>query len=190
MITSAYHTHCFIASDNPTGYDRVTVYWCHSMWYFRFVLHFMDPFDKRFMSLWLKSYENTCGSYMTNIAEIKSQICTCHDSSAVVACENLWHDLIIRKQIRANWFHPRFQLWTHKPFVQRSKKYSWLTVQHLPPSFSVAFYQNCRHFADDIFKQTTFSNAFSRTKMFEFRLRFHWSLFLWFELTIFQHWFR
>ena len=38
--------------------------------------------------------------------------------------------------------------------------------------------------------QTTFSNAFSRMKMYEFRLRFHWILFLRFELTIFQHWFR
>ena len=38
--------------------------------------------------------------------------------------------------------------------------------------------------------QTTFSNAFSWMKMFEFRLKFHWSLFLWFQLTIFQHWFR
>ena len=33
--------------------------------------------------------------------------------------------------------------------------------------------------------QTTFSNAFSGMK---FSLRFHWSLFLRFELTIFQHW--
>ena len=41
----------------------------------------------------------------------------------------------------------------------------------------------------DIF-QTTFSNAFSWMKMYEFRLRFHWNLFLRFELTIFQHWFR
>ena len=37
--------------------------------------------------------------------------------------------------------------------------------------------------------QTTFSNAFSWMKMYEFCLRFHWSLFLRFELTIFQHWF-
>ena len=36
--------------------------------------------------------------------------------------------------------------------------------------------------------QTTFSNAFSLMKMYEFRLRFHWSLFLSFELlTVFQH---
>ena len=38
--------------------------------------------------------------------------------------------------------------------------------------------------------QTTFSNAFSRMKMYEFRLIFHWSLFLSFGLTIFYHWFR
>ena len=38
--------------------------------------------------------------------------------------------------------------------------------------------------------QTTFSNAFSWMKMNEFRLGFHWSLFLRFEITIFHHWFR
>ena len=38
--------------------------------------------------------------------------------------------------------------------------------------------------------QTTFSNAFSSMKMFEFRLKFHWSLFPRVQLTIFQHWFR
>ena len=38
--------------------------------------------------------------------------------------------------------------------------------------------------------QTALSNAFSWMKMLEFRLRFHWCLFLRFELTIFQHWFR
>ena len=38
--------------------------------------------------------------------------------------------------------------------------------------------------------QTTLSNAFSWMKMLEFRLRFHWSLFLRVQLTIFQHWFR
>ena len=38
--------------------------------------------------------------------------------------------------------------------------------------------------------QTTFSNAFSWMKMYEFRLRFHWSLFLNIQpLTISQHWF-
>ena len=67
-------------------------------------------------------------------------------------------------------------------------------------------WQNGSHFADDIFKrivlthwdrdeiynisQTIFSNVFTSMKMFEFRLKFHWSLFPRVQLTIFQHWFR
>ena len=42
----------------------------------------------------------------------------------------------------------------------------------------------------DTISQTTFWGAFSWMKMFEFRLKFHWSLFLRVQLTIFQHWFR
>ena len=38
--------------------------------------------------------------------------------------------------------------------------------------------------------QTTFSNRFSRMKMYEFQLKFHWSLFLRVKLTIYHHWFR
>ena len=38
--------------------------------------------------------------------------------------------------------------------------------------------------------QTTFSNAFFLIKLFEFRLKFHWSLFPRALLTLFQHWFR
>ena len=42
----------------------------------------------------------------------------------------------------------------------------------------------------DAISQTTFSNAFSWMKIFEFRLKFHWSLFPKVLLTIFQQWFR
>ena len=38
--------------------------------------------------------------------------------------------------------------------------------------------------------QTIFSNALSWIQMYEFCSKFHWSLFLGFQLTIFQHWFR
>ena len=38
--------------------------------------------------------------------------------------------------------------------------------------------------------QTTLSSAFSWMKMYKFWLRFHWSLFLWAQLIIFQHCFR
>ena len=37
--------------------------------------------------------------------------------------------------------------------------------------------------------QTTFSDAFSSMEMFEFQLKFHWSLFLRVQLTISQYWF-
>ena len=37
---------------------------------------------------------------------------------------------------------------------------------------------------------TTFSNAFSLKKMYEFRLKCHWCLFLRVQLTIFHHWTR
>ena len=42
----------------------------------------------------------------------------------------------------------------------------------------------------DAISQMTFSSAFSWMKMFELKLKFHWSLFLRVQLTIFQHWFR
>ena len=41
-----------------------------------------------------------------------------------------------------------------------------------------------------VISQTTLSSAFSWKKMSEFRLKFHWSLFLRVQLTILQHWFR
>ena len=46
-----------------------------------------------------------------------------------------------------------------------------------------------RHKMADI-SLTTFSNVFSSMKMFGFGLKFRCSLFLWVQLTIFQHWFR
>ena len=42
----------------------------------------------------------------------------------------------------------------------------------------------------DNISQTTFSNVFSSMKMFEFRLKFHWSLFPRVQSTIFQPWLR
>ena len=42
----------------------------------------------------------------------------------------------------------------------------------------------------DAILQTTFSNAFSWMKMFEFRFKFNWSVFPRVQLTIFQQWFR
>ena len=40
------------------------------------------------------------------------------------------------------------------------------------------------------FRKTTLANAFLWMKMLEFRLKFHWSLFIRVQLTIFLQWFR
>ena len=63
----------------------------------------------------------------------------------------------------------------------------------LPLRFPGLSYTNLTHWGRDkmaAISQTTLSNAFSCLKMYEFRSRFHWNLFLRFELTIFHHWFR
>ena len=70
----------------------------------------------------------------------------------------------------------------------------WLLAHVLSAKWqAVARDWNLTHWGRDkmaaIF-QTTFSNEFLWMKMYEFRLSFHWSLFLGFQLTIFQHWFR
>ena len=42
----------------------------------------------------------------------------------------------------------------------------------------------------DAISQTTFSNALSSMKMFQFRLKLHWSLYPRVQFTIFHNWFR
>ena len=60
--------------------------------------------------------------------------------------------------------------------TSRISRHSWLNI--LRPR------RNFPHFAGHIFK------CISLNKIYAFRLRLHWSLFLRFELTIFQHWYR
>ena len=81
-------------------------------------------------------------------------------------------------------------------YVNLSKfRCSWM-VNSLCPAVAgskVSITSNLTHWGRDkmaaIF-QTTFSKGFSWMKMYQFRLTFHWSLFLGVQLTIFQHWFR
>ena len=69
--------------------------------------------------------------------------------------------------------------------------YSLICIQHkhYSPDKASGLTHWGRDKMADIF-QTTFSNAFSWMKILEFRLKFHWSLVLIDQLTIFQHWFR
>ena len=74
--------------------------------------------------------------------------------------------------VSMSWWLPENTVWSHYNMV----------------SFSILTHWGRDKMA--AVSQTTLSNAFSWTKMLEFRLRFHWSLFLRVQLTIIQHWFR
>ena len=49
---------------------------------------------------------------------IRSQICTCLDSSAVMTCANLWPDLVIIFRTRATCVFTISKLWVHDMFVK------------------------------------------------------------------------
>ena len=55
------------------------------------------------------------------------------------------------------------------------------------PDTGVFISKHCGRDKIDASSQTTFSNAFPWIKSFEFRLKFHWSLFPRVQLAIFQH---
>ena len=60
-------------------------------------------------------------------------------------------------------------------------------LSHLPGAIGLAHWGRDKMAA---ISQTTLSNALSRMKFLEFRLKIHWNLFPRVPLTIFQHWFR
>ena len=84
---------------------------------------------------------------------------------------------ILARSITKTWFitHGSFWLWAQPT---RDSYWNYLSI----PKISMV--------AHWLFEaETTFSNAFLWMKMYWFRLRFHWSLFLRIQLTTFQHWF-
>ena len=76
------------------------------------------------------------------------------------------------------------------PEQQLSQATRWLWVTRYVVSQHVAstWLSDWGQYKMVTISQTTFSNTFSWMKMYEFRLRFHWILFLRVQSTIFQHW--
>ena len=72
-----------------------------------------------FMSSLFKSCRNPYYCYIKNNDQIRSPFCTCHSSSAAVACAKSWPDWIIRIQVTTKRIFTRFQLWAHKLCVKR-----------------------------------------------------------------------
>ena len=77
-----------------------------------------DPFDKKFISSQLEFLNNSLVYDSDFDNPIRSQICTCHDSSAVVTCAKLWPDWMINLTVWTTWFFTRFGQWAHKPCVE------------------------------------------------------------------------
>ena len=116
-----------VAGDGVTGIDASTAAGPHTTmttntaWYAHTLRDTGTYFTKGFMSSWPKSYETSFCFNMFNFHSnkpIRSQICTCHDSSAVMACAKLWPDIINCLHVRARHIFTRFGLWAHKMLVK------------------------------------------------------------------------
>ena len=84
---------------------------------------------------------------------------------------------------------PALSLYAPVAATHRPRLNDLAIITHWPPREVIVINtlrprQNGRHFADDTFKRI-FMN-----EMLEFRLKFHWCLFLRVQLTTFQRWFR
>ena len=72
-------------------------------------------------SLWAHNQNLTKMKFCSQIYSdytIRSQICTCHDSLAVMTCANLWLDRIIIFHTRATYVFTLFKLWVHDMLVK------------------------------------------------------------------------
>ena len=99
--------------------------------------------------LWVHDWNSLCFNYELD-DPIRSQICACHDSWAVMTCAKLWSDWIIIIHVTGTWMFARFGLWAHKRVV------SWVLVHSQADTYhninTLRPRQNGRHFPDDIFK--------------------------------------
>ena len=96
---------------------------CHKLgWWHLFALYTTRKTGAPFaISQWAHNpnlVKNICCSYMNNNEQIRSEICTCHDSWAVMTCAVFWPDWIIEVEMRAKLILTRYQLCTHKLFVK------------------------------------------------------------------------
>ena len=93
-------------------------------------------------------------------------------------------------EIKSNlfiWIYMQFVWNSFELHIEEVMKLIWYT--HVLQTSWCEAHKQFAWGGDKMFR-TTFSNAFSWMKMYEFRLRFHWCLILSVQLTIFQHLFR
>ena len=108
-----------------------------------------------------------------------------------------WHELLNRAAASYVWIPFCLscvfgKLYIHR-FITEVITYKAIIWQHKWDNAECSTSYQLTHWGRDkmdAISQTTSSSAFSWMKMFEFRLKCQWSLFLRAQLTIFQHWFR
>ena len=190
------HQTCFISVYRQC-YDVLTCDWPHA----RFT--FNETALTQFMSLPLTRwrYQNPIESFRTSASQILAS------DDQVSVREKSWLSIVIRDTpdptqfvIAVHWVEWQQYLTDMMPIViaRLCTVYPcsmvlfvllWLSRYISEP---IQAYHST-HWGRDkmaaIF-QTTLSNAFSWMKMLEFRLKFHWNLFIRVQLTTFQHWFR
>ena len=129
-----------------------------------------------------------CKGYMSSMKKFS-------DMYHLNSNDNKWYKGLVCCCFASSEFTPQSQ-WSHQSNICQHN--SWHTLTPRSRHFCKCGSSYCvtiklTHWGRDkmaaIFP-TTFSNGFSWMKMYEFRLTFHWSLFLGVQLTIFQHWFR
>ena len=126
-----------------------------------------------------------------------------HDKTSIPALPGSWKQSY-KTVCLFNSLWPRDTRWWHRSgsklpqvVAWRHQTITWFNVNHeffcdiqLKAFYKKKFLTHWGRDKMDAISQTVFSNAFSWMKMCEFCLRFHWSLFLRVQLTIFHHWFR
>ena len=72
------------------------------------------------ISWWSQNWHQMKVPFFSNVSShdlIRSQFCTCHDSSAVMTCAKLWPDEINIFHVGAMHILTRFGLWAHNPIA-------------------------------------------------------------------------
>ena len=99
------------------------------------------------------------------------------DWTVIVHLKPTWNQYLTCELLNHCWMNHRMPgMWFRSAWWKFKREKQWLTHWGREKMTAIS--------------QTTHPNAFSWMKMYEFRLKFHWRLFLGVELTIFHHWFR
>ena len=127
---------------------------------------------------WLVSshYQNQCWNIVTCHSNLRNKLqWNFERSSYIFIQENAFENVI----------------WKTAAILSCPQCVEVLSMYH-SMSYWQTYTQHLTHWGKDKMADIsqTFSNVFSWMKIYEFRLTFHWSLFLRVKATIFHHWFR